>query len=1045
MQYGGSGNANALKRAEELIAVGQSLAALQALHEVVMSKRSRNTPLVSMEPIMLKYVELCVDLRKGKMVKEGLHQYKNIAQNTSVNTIELVINRFLELAEAKVTEAQAKADKITLDAIDDLEASETPESIMLSTVSGEQSKDRTDRSVVTPWLKFLWEAYRTVLDTLRNNVRLEVLYQSVSNQAFQFCLTYGRKTEFRRLCDILRNHLQNIAKYAHQAHSINLNDPDTLQRHLDARFNQLNAAVELELWQEAFKSVEDIHTLLSMSKRPPKPVMMANYYDKLTKIFMVSENYLFHAASWNRYSNIVRAINKNLTDDEQIAMANTVLLSALAIPVITTSRTRPGYVEADEQRIQKLNRLSSLLGLPQHPSRSALLKEALNKNILRRVRPEIRDLYNILEVQFHPLSICKKINPIMSQLAEDPELAKYVRPLHQVILTRLLQQLSQVYTTIKLDFVLELASFPEPYKYDASTIEKFIMNGCKKGELSIRIDHATQSMTFETDLFAPPKDTIAEGPKLQSSPADLMRTQLSRLGKCLHTTVQMIDPSVQQAAVRAKEEAFARALAGAEEEHKNTLARKQIIEQRKEHIETELARAEREAAQERALIAQQKAAAEQKRREEEQKRREADRLRKIQEEIQRDQAQKIADEIAAKTGMQLKPEEIENADVETLLNLKVSRLQSEQKELNERLKNIAKRLDHTERAYRKEEIPLLEKDYETQQKNDLAYYEAARKAQLKSAAAKHQEDIKIKSRVGRIFDDYNAFKKNIESQRQEVYRAKQQAIEEKIAQEKQKRIEQYRAQREEMIRQREEEEARQKAEEERKHRELEGTCNYRLADLEPAIILTFDFAEQEAREAEKAAEAEKRKAEEEERQKKLDEMARLQREKEAAIEAKLKEKSSPRAAPTDRWVPPNRRDPARDPAREPARDFAREPARDFARDPARDPAREQEAPSNDRFGRGEGGWRRAGPPSDDRFARRGGPSDRPSDRPSDKPSDSPPSSASGPPRFVARPGASTGGGWREREAAKRAAAGQSQPEGEKKDQDGFVPVRRGGR
>jgi translation initiation factor 3 subunit A len=38
------------------------------------------------------------------------------------------------------------------------------------------------------------------------------------------------------------------------------------------------------------------------------------------------------------------------------------------------------------------------------------------------------------------LSICKKINPIMSQLAEDPELVKYVRPLHQVILTRLLQQ-----------------------------------------------------------------------------------------------------------------------------------------------------------------------------------------------------------------------------------------------------------------------------------------------------------------------------------------------------------------------------------------------------------------------------------------------------------------------------------------------------------------------------------------------------------------------------------------------------------------------------
>jgi len=170
-----------LKQAEGLVAVGQTHAALQSLTEMFASKRFRSTPLVSLEPIMMRFVELCVELRKGRSAKEGLMQYKNIAQNSSVASIENVVKRFIQLADGKVAEAQEKANRaVALLDIDDLEASETPESILLGAVSGDQNKDRTDRAVVTPWLKFLWESYRTALETLKNNARLEQIYQVYS-------------------------------------------------------------------------------------------------------------------------------------------------------------------------------------------------------------------------------------------------------------------------------------------------------------------------------------------------------------------------------------------------------------------------------------------------------------------------------------------------------------------------------------------------------------------------------------------------------------------------------------------------------------------------------------------------------------------------------------------------------------------------------------------------------------------------------------------------------------------------------------------------
>ncbi|OGE49518.1 hypothetical protein PENARI_c021G02029 [Penicillium arizonense] len=888
---------NVLKRAQELIAVGQAPAALTVLHEHVTSKRTRSSPIASLEPVMLLFVELCVDLRKGKAAKDGLYQYKNIAQNTNVGTIEIVLKKFIELAEQKVTEAQAKADEIqsSLESaapssnIEDLEAIETPETILLATVSGEQSRDRTDRAVVTPWLKFLWETYRTVLEILKNNARLEIMYQSTALQAFKFCQKYTRKTEFRRLCELLRNHVQNAAKYSTQMHAINLSDPDTLQRHLDTRFQQLNVAVELELWQEAFRSIEDIHTLLNLSKRPAKNIMMANYYEKLARIFLVSENYLFHAAAYNRYYNLLRLSsvalasgqsskkeNPSVTEAEMTKAASFVLLSALSIPVISTSRSRGALVDVDEARKNKNTRLTNLLGMATAPTRTVLFRDALNKGLLRRVRPEIRELYNILEVDFHPLSICKKITPILKQIGADPEMEKYVVPLQQVILTRLFQQLSQVYESVELKFVYELAQFPEPFQITPAMIEKFIMNGCKKGDLSIRVDHISGVLTFDSDVFSSSKASHAgsgagsaesEVQRLQNTPAEIARYSVARLAKTLHVTCMYVDPSYNEARLQAKQTAQARALAGAAQEHEETLARRVLIDKKKEAATDALQKKQRDEENRKRIRTQQLQDAEKQRLADEQRDRELKRIKDEQDRIRQEELKKQLEELKTGVkGIDVSEIDLDELDANRLRAMKLAQLEKEKNELNDRIRTTAKRIDHLERAFRREELKHIASDYEAQKKLDMELYEKQKAEALQESKQKHAEAVALKHRLGRLVPQFSSFRKEVSEKRHEEFEKRRKAAEREFEAKKKQRIKEVQERRRRERQEREEEELRRKEEEERAAREEQ---------------------ERTAREEERRRALAEEKAKREEERSKLDEIALKQQQREAEAEARL--------------------------------------------------------------------------------------------------------------------------------------------------------------
>lgn len=814
---------------------------------------------------MLKFIELAVDMRKGKAAKEGLYTYRNLAQNTSVETIEIALQRYIDLATAKVEEAQSKSQQLMLDSTTDLEAAATPELMIMANVSSESSQDRADRAILTPWLALLWDAYRTVLDILRNNARLENMYQKVANEAFQFCLKYSRKPEFKRLCDLIRNHLQNVPKYSYMPHSITLTDPDTLQRHLDTRFSQLNASVQLELWNEAFRTLEDIHHLLSLSKRPPKSEMLHTYYEKMIQIFLKSNNYLFHAAAWNRAASIKAA---NRSKEEEQRLADLVCLSALAIPVISTGKYTGGFSGIDQQK-SKEGRLSALVGLQKPPTRRALLQQVVVKGFLARARPEIQQIFNILELKFHPLSICKIIRPHLQVLAEDAELEIYIKPLQQVILTRLFQQLTQIYETISIDFVLDLATFDEPYAIKATDIECFIMNGNLEGDLNIRIDHATNTLYLSDDIFQAEKIMDEGNIKLQSTPAELVQTRLAKIASALMTVAAQVDPKFIDVYTQEQARARKAAIEGVEDEHKSILSRRSLIEKRREMVEHEAQRVEMERVSKVAQQKQKEQEAEMKRLQEEFRRRELDRIRREQDAIRQEEARKLAEDLKAKGGLKVEIDNLDELDTNKLRAMHIEQLERESRDMSERMKATAKRLDYLERALRREEISLLEEDAKQQQERDRETFYKNQQIAVETSRARHAEALQLKQRFASIVPDYSAFRDNFYASRRAAHdekvrdaqrhleSAKKRRItelrEKKITELKQQRAAERKARREEEARARAEEEARAAAEKKRQE----------LAEL---------------------------KRQREEQRAELDMQQRKQREREAEIERRLEEK-----------------------------------------------------------------------------------------------------------------------------------------------------------
>lgn len=663
----------------------------------------------------------------------------------------------MELADARATAARSKADKVAIVAaarVSDLDQEETPESIMLSSMTEEDAKDRTDREVVVPWLKFLWESYRAILELLYKIPKLEKAYHAICEKAFKFCLEYNRVMEFKRLCDMLRMQLTNLQKTPAATARVRTQwewTPEAVELHLKTRFAQLEGATTLELWNEGFRTVEDIYAIMVASKKAPKAKLMMTYYDKLQKIFWVSDNKLFHAYAWFRYYNLCCETRKDFKAEEKSVLASSVLLSALTVP-----STRDNYSfgeEGEEEVVEKTSQMALLLDFQSNPSRQSLLGEIVAKGFLNDVLPELAALYDNLEVKFQPLALVQKVTSALAAVKAHPTLSIYAAPLQRVAVVKLMQQLGRVYSTVKLDFLYKLMSGFSDLSNTA--IERILIEGVAAKQLQLRVNHSTRCIIFGA-------------PSSSSSAA--LDTQVSQLGSQLNKVAQSISLLLGQKTLEAQKAAARKAFLtkvseASEDEYLGSLDRKAQIERRKEELER---------------IQQERQKEERRAKEEEEANRKDEEARRLVEEENERNAEKRRKQLEKMELLRLQKELEKNnkfIDEATLAEMDITArralltdAQAEvQKAKDEEARKVteqARRLDHIARALRIEGATAVQKVSAVHAEEDRIEYERFVAEYYEKARAQHAADLLEKQRLAKMQQLRSGFEsKSVAAQR----------------------------------------------------------------------------------------------------------------------------------------------------------------------------------------------------------------------------------------------------------------------------------------
>merc|ERR1712086_93129 len=157
----------------------------------------------------------------------------------------------------------------------------------------------------------------------------------------------------------------------------------------------------------------------------------------------------------------------------------------------------------------------------------------------------------------------------------------------------------------------------------------------------------------------------------------------------------------------------------------------------------------------------------QKEREERELQRKQEQLREIQKKTIAEKMEQLPKlKLAKKVISKMDEKELAELDTEAIMIKQVEELENEKRQLIARLKAQEKKVDHLERAKRKEEIPLIKESMIQDEEEDKVIWKDKEEERIKTAIEEREVAVKTRDRLIRMAADKNAFMEKLLKERQ---------------------------------------------------------------------------------------------------------------------------------------------------------------------------------------------------------------------------------------------------------------------------------------